>query len=132
VAHIAGYPLAHALNIWYPETKMILRESMSWATTLTANIKKQITTFSTIMNNRFDEISANLANLATTLTCIEPTRPKKDTVDDIHKVINNWKKFEEFFARHKNSPPRADPPQLELTTSEIMHKGGAPPTMSSS
>jgi hypothetical protein len=46
---------------------------------------------------------------------------------DIHKITDNWKKFEEFFAP-QISPPAADPSQQELTPQEIAYKGGAPST----
>jgi hypothetical protein len=58
---------------------------------------------------------------------IEHACPKVDTTNDIHKVLDNWKKFDEFFNRCKNSPPIVDPPQQELTTPKIAHEGGAPP-----
>jgi hypothetical protein len=59
---------------------------------------------------------------------IEHARPKVDATNDIHKVLDNWKKkFDEFFDRCKNSPPIAYPPQQELTTPKIAHEGGAPP-----
>ena len=63
------------------------------------------------------------------LNNIEHAQPKVDATNDIHKVLDNWKKkFDEFFARRENSPPIADPPQPELTTLEIAYKGRAPST----
>ena len=35
---------------------------------------------------------------------IEHPRPKVDVENDIHKVLDNWKKFDEFFDRCENSP----------------------------
>ena len=69
-----------------------------------------IATFSTFMNNHFDEINANFNKLNVHLDNIERARPKVDAENDIHKVLDNWKKFDEFFARRENSPPIADPP----------------------
>ena len=98
-------------------------------TTMTADMWKPIMTFSTFMNNRFDEINVKFDKLNARLDNIERARPKVDAENDIPKVLDNWKKkFDEFFARRENSPPIVDPPQPELTTPEIAYKGGAPST----
>jgi hypothetical protein len=79
-------------------------------TTMIANIKKEIMTFSTTMNSRFDKINANLANLDGTLNRTEHAHPKEDAANDFSMVIDGWaRKFQEFFNRSINSPSATDP-----------------------
>jgi hypothetical protein len=81
------------------------------------DVTKQIATFSTFINNRFDEINENFVNLNACLSNIERARSKKDSIDDIHKVLNHWmKKFNELFDGCNDSPSITDPIQLENNT----------------
>ena len=76
-----------------------------------------IVTFSTIMNNHFDEINANFNKLNTHLDNIERARSKVNAKNDIHKVLDHWtRKFNEFFDGCNNSPSITDPIQPENNT----------------
>ncbi|CAD6334259.1 unnamed protein product [Miscanthus lutarioriparius] len=86
-------------------------------TTMIADVTKQTATFSTFMNNRFDEINENFVNLNARLSNIERARSKKDGVDDIHKVLDRWTtKFNELFDGCNDSPSITDPIQPENNT----------------
>jgi hypothetical protein len=86
-------------------------------TTMIANMMKQIATFSTFMNNFFDEINENFSNLNARLSNIERACSKKDSIDDIHKVLDHWtRKFNELFDGCNDSPSIIDPIQPENNT----------------
>ena len=64
-----------------------------------------IATFSTFMNNRFDEINVKFDKLNARLDNIERARPNVDAEYDVYKVIDNWqKKFDDEFLNNGYAP----------------------------
>ena len=70
----------------------------------------------------YSGVATKLMDNAARLSNSEHARSKEDL--DIRNMTNRWKTmFDEFFARPDNSPPIEDPPQPEIPTPEITHKG---------